>query len=100
MLQRFLSGARHCACGHSLLFCIAYRCIRDGKVAYTDMSVPSEVIGAFNPRQDGQIMGLELLSIALGGHCVLHWGPDYFMFSVRDLHIPQGGPGKKSSHLV
>ncbi len=30
------------------------------------MKVPCEVMQAFRPRQDGQIMGLELLSIAIG----------------------------------
>ena len=38
----------------------------DGKVWFSDCAPPPEVIAMWEVRQDQQIMGLELLSIALG----------------------------------
>ena len=38
----------------------------DGTARYTDFEPPSNVLAFFAPRSDEQIMGLELLSIALG----------------------------------
>ncbi len=41
-------------------------CGRDGDLAFCDEEPPPEVLEAFKSRRDGQIMGLELLSIAYG----------------------------------
>ena len=41
-------------------------CDRDGVVYFCDLPAPASVMGAFRARADGQIMGLEILSIALG----------------------------------
>ena len=41
---------------------------RDGDIKYCDMPVPEHIMASFTKRKDGQIMGLELLSIALGSH--------------------------------
>ena len=38
----------------------------DGTTQYTEMAVPPERLKIFQPREEGQILGLELLSIALG----------------------------------
>ena len=35
-------------------------------LAYMDMPVPDHLMNCFTERRDGQIMGLEILSIALG----------------------------------
>ena len=40
----------------------------DGAVWHTNMAVPQCVLDNFEARQDNQIMGLEILSIALGMH--------------------------------
>ena len=40
--------------------------LADGKTYATDWEPPPEVLQFFEERQDGQIMGLELLAIALG----------------------------------
>ena len=39
---------------------------RDGQVFFCDLPAPAPVLKAFRKRADGQIMGLEVLSIALG----------------------------------
>ena len=41
-------------------------CCRDGETLFCDMPVPEQVIESFRSRNDNQIMGLEILSIALG----------------------------------
>ena len=41
-------------------------CCRDGETLFCDMPVPEQVIESFRSRKDNQIMGLEILSIALG----------------------------------
>ena len=38
----------------------------DGGTFYCDMPVPEHLLACFGERSDGQIMGLEILSIALG----------------------------------
>ena len=38
----------------------------DGKCMWTHSGAPPDILGWFRPREDGQIMGLELLAIALG----------------------------------
>ena len=37
------------------------------RTLYCDMPVPDHLMGCFKKRADAQIMGLEMLSIALGG---------------------------------
>ena len=39
---------------------------RDSKISHCDMKVPEQIMSAFQTRKDNQIMGLEILSIALG----------------------------------
>ena len=47
-------------------------CCRDGETLFCDMPVPAQVIDSFRSRKDNQIMGLEILSIALGVCCAQH----------------------------
>ena len=42
---------------------------RDGEISYCDMPVPDHIVAFFKRRKDNQIMGLEVLSVALGVHC-------------------------------
>ena len=44
----------------------------DGQVFYCDAPPPESVMACFQPREDGQIMGLEILSIALGTFWARH----------------------------
>ena len=47
-------------------FCINAVLIRDDRVFFCDMEPPAELMRSFQKRGDGQIMSLEILSIALG----------------------------------
>jgi len=40
--------------------------LKDGERKYCDLEPPAAIMGAFQRRKDNQIMGLEILSIALG----------------------------------
>ena len=42
--------------------------VRDGEISYCDMPVPDHIVAFFKKRKDNQIMGLEVLSVALGMH--------------------------------
>lgn len=64
----FLYVASVCFC--MWLFPLLY-VYRDGKISHCDMEVPEQLMESFRARKDNQIMGLEILSIALG-LCSLH----------------------------
>ncbi len=53
------SLAQHC------MLHVLHNC-RDRMIKYCEMPVPDYVLASFKDRKDGNIMGLELLSIALG----------------------------------
>ena len=43
---------------------------RDAEALYADMETPKEIMESFLPRKDSQIMGQEIVSIALGGDTI------------------------------
>ena len=45
-------------------------CCRDGDRLACDLAPPADLISSWRERQDGQIMGLEILSIALGAFVI------------------------------
>ena len=46
--------------------CVSFPDGRDGKICHCDMEPPAHLMESFKSRKDNQIMGLEILSIALG----------------------------------
>ena len=49
-----------------MFFAALSACCSDGAIKFADMEPAAEVLKAFKPRGDNQIMSLEILSIALG----------------------------------
>ena len=59
----------------------------DGVNYYSDWQPPASVMSMFKPRDDGQIMSLELLAIAFGLSTFQHWIKD------RNVHIYSDNTG-------
>ncbi len=62
VLFRHGAGMRVSSLCATMLLCF----VRDGRVCYCDAPVPEHLMASFRVRADGQIMGLEILAIALG----------------------------------
>ena len=76
------------------------QCFTDGIASYTDMPVPKEVLAGFRDRKDGQIMGLEILSIALGkagAGSLLFW---VYSACARRVDVQQRHQWQKSCNMV
>ena len=60
---------RHVLCAEAWVHWPKIPCVqfcKDGKRYYCDAPVPAHLLANFRAREDGQIMGLEILAIALG----------------------------------
>ena len=61
---------------------------RDGECEYCDMRPPNELMSTFKPRKDAQIMGLEVLSVALGKCPQLLACSSFCIWNARVEHVP------------